>query len=107
MTDESPGATNKEALWALIFAIPHGKCTSYGRLGQALPKPVSGFLVGHWMFQAPEGLPWWRVVSKDGSLPIDKLAPHLAIEQRQLLEHEGVAFEGDRVKMAECLHEPF
>lgn len=97
---------NIQALAALVSQIPFGNCTSYGRLGQALPRPVSGFLVGRWMSQLPEGHPWWRVVSKDGSLPIDKLAPHLALEQRQLLEREGVPFDGDRIDMQACYYDP-
>ncbi len=92
---------NLESLWSLVRSIPPGRCAAYGSLGQALPNPVSGFLVGRWMASAPEGVPWWRVVAKSGALPIDKRDPHFGLEQRRLLESEGVPFLSDgRVDMA-------
>ena len=51
------------------------------------------------MAQAPEGLPWWRVVGKQGQLWIDKRGAHYATEQRTRLEQEGVRFDGERVDM--------
>jgi alkylated DNA nucleotide flippase Atl1 len=97
--------SNLESLWTLVKTIPSGMCTSYGRLGQALPRPVSGFLVGRWMAQAPEGIPWWRVVGKDGDLLIDKIHPEMGNEQKRLLEAEGVPFAGDQVIMRLCLYD--
>lgn len=77
-------------LWGLVGRIPKGRCAAYGSLGRALQHPVSGYIVGRWMAQCPEGLPWWRVVAKDGRLPIHKRDPRWADEQRRLLEGEGI-----------------
>lgn len=41
-------------------------------------------------------VPWHRVVRADGTC-----APHLLAEQRRRLRAEGVAFDGDRVRLAE------
>jgi methylated-DNA-protein-cysteine methyltransferase-like protein len=88
-----------EELWGIVRSIPAGKCAGYGSVAHELENPVSGYTVGRWMAGAPAGVPWWRVVSKDGSLAIAKRDPAMAVEQKNLLRREGVAFEGDRVRM--------
>jgi alkylated DNA nucleotide flippase Atl1 len=62
-----------------------------------MPNPVGGYMVGRWMASCPEDVPWWRVVAKTGHLPVGKRDPRLGIEQRTLLEQEGVTFDGDLV----------
>ncbi len=47
------------------------------------------------MGQIMDGAPWWRVVGKDGKLPISKRSPNHSHEQRRLLEREGVRFDED------------
>lgn len=89
-----------EELWSLVASIPRGKVTSYGDLGRALSQPASGYQVGRWMAQCPEQLPWWRVVSKTGNLPLSKRSPGAAIEQRAILEREGVEFLEGQVDIA-------
>lgn len=91
-----------EHLWTLVCAIPKGRVATYGEIGAALPNPASGFFVGKWMAGAPQFVPWWRVVAKDGRLPVDKRNPALAMEQRQRLESEGVIFVEGRVDMVAC-----
>ena len=94
-------------LYRRVSAIPSGRCTNYGALGRALTTPVSGYVVGRWMAAAPHGIPWHRVVAKDGSLPTAKRDPHLAKEQEATLRAEGVPFTPDgRVDMAACYYEP-
>lgn len=88
-----------DELWGLVASIPKGKVASYGAIGAALKNPASGFMVGRWMAQCPEGTPWWRVVSKSGAFPIAKLDPYLGLDQRKLLEGEGVSFIGELVDM--------
>ncbi len=87
-------------LWQVVSTIPEGRVASYGAVGQALSNPVSGLLVGRWMFQTPPGtdIPWWRVVGSKGDLLIARRDARLAKDQREKLEAEGVEFEDDRVK---------
>lgn len=94
-------------LWTLVNAIPKGRVASYGRIGRALSSPVSGFLVGKWMARAPEGIPWWRIVAKEGSLPVDARSPQLGARQRELLACEGVEFDADRVRMEVAEWDPY
>lgn len=93
------GRMNLDELWKVVRTIPRGSCASYGDVGRALPNPTSGYQVGRWMASCPEGVPWWRVVSKEGRLPVGKKDPASAMEQKGLLEAEGVSFVEDRVDM--------
>ena len=74
-------------------AIPFGRVTSYGALGKACDPPISGYICGRVMGQIMDGVPWWRVVGKDGQLPISKRSPTHSREQRERLELEGVQFD--------------
>lgn len=76
-------------LWGLVKRIPKGRVASYGEIGRALKYPASGFQVGRWMARCPDGIPWWRVVGKTGTLPINKRDPSLSSEQEQRLLQEG------------------
>lgn len=89
-------------LWNLVRQVPSGKCTTYGALGAALPHPTSGRMVGRWMAQSPDDIPWWRVVNKRGELPIWKRNPAFADDQREKLIEEGVPFKEERVDLNEC-----
>lgn len=94
-------------LFDLVRRIPKGRCAGYGALGRYLTNPVSGFITGKWMAAAPPDVPWWRVVAKDGTLVVARRDPQLGIEQRRLLEAEGVPFADDRVAMDAVLWDPF
>lgn len=95
-----------EAVYDMVRAIPPGHVTSYGALGWALENRVSGLVVGSWMSRCPDDVPWWRVCAKDGRLVVFKRDASFAITQRNLLEAEGVAFEGDKVRLAGIYWEP-
>lgn len=99
--------TSREELYALVLKIPKGRCAGYGALGRFLRNPVSGYVVGRWMASAPDGLPWWRVVAKDGTLVVARRDPELGLRQRELLAQEGVPFEGDQVRMESVVWNPF
>jgi len=60
-------------------------------------------MVGRWMAQCPEGLPWWRVVDRNGRFPIGKRSPQHEFEQEQLLRDEGAPIENGRVSPAAVL----
>ena len=84
-------------------SIPSGRVANYGALGARCEPPISGYICGRVM-NSLDGVPWWRIVAKDGSLSIAKRNPQLAREQRELLETEGVEFDGaGRVEMERFL----
>ncbi|HWD40125.1 MAG TPA: MGMT family protein [Fimbriimonas sp.] len=88
-----------DELWRLIGSIPKGRVASYGALGQALSTPCSGFLVGRWLAGCPADVPWWRVVAKDGRLPVWKRGAEVEREQIERLAREAVEVVEGRVAM--------
>lgn len=79
-----------DELCALVHSIPPGRVASYGTIGAHLTHPTTGRIVGRWMAQCQEDIPWWRVVAKSGMLPIEKRDPTLGHLQQDLLLKEGV-----------------
>lgn len=99
--------SGRHQLFQIVKKIPKGRCAGYGALGRYLENPVSGFFVGKWMAAAPDGVPWWRVVAKDGTLVVARRDPALGVKQRELLEKEKVAFIEGRVDMDAVSWDPF
>lgn len=89
--------TTLEELWGLVRTVPPGHVVAYSDLGRAMSRPVSGVLIGKWMTNCPADAPWWRVVGRTGELLVGRRDPRFAVEQRRLLESEGVKFDGDVV----------
>jgi methylated-DNA-protein-cysteine methyltransferase-like protein len=105
--NEEPKTGNEESeaivaqVHEIVNSIPAGQVMSYGAVGALCDPPISGYICGRIMNGVIGSTPWWRVVGKDGNLPIRKRHPELSAEQREKLEAEGVAFDEEgRVLMA-------
>lgn len=83
----------REQVMKLAQEVPRGRVISYGALGKRCDPPISGYICGRIMGQILDNVPWWRIVGKDGALPISKRGPHHALKQRDLLAEEGVQFD--------------
>ncbi len=96
---EEPDAASDPAViaqvWNVARSIPAGRVMSYGAVGARCDPPISGYICGRIMIRSHNDVPWWRVVGKDGALPIVKRNPELAREQRSRLEAEGVEFDDE------------
>ena len=91
-----------EQVFTHARSIPAGRVIAYGALGARCTPPISGYICGRIMNQTLDDVPWWRVVAKDGSLPIAKRNPALAQEQRDKLVAEGVTFDEEgRIHMSQ------
>ncbi len=88
-------------VWEVVRQIPPGQVATYGQVAAALPPPAGidpqdyrafgARWVGGAMANAPEGVPWQRVVNTQGKI---SLPPGRGYErQRELLEAEGVVFD--------------
>jgi methylated-DNA-protein-cysteine methyltransferase-like protein len=73
----------------------------YGHVAAAAGYPLYHRHVVKLLRDSSDRLPWWRVLGSDGTI---RLRGHAALEQRQRLESEGVAFHGARVDMATHRH---
>ncbi len=85
-------------IYAVVRRIPRGRVLTYGQLAELAGKPGAARLAGAAMRAVPQelGLPWQRVIGKKGK-GTGKVSIHDPVGgaiQRQMLEEEGVVFNG-------------
>jgi methylated-DNA-protein-cysteine methyltransferase-like protein len=80
---------------AVIRRIPRGRISTYGAIAKAAGYPRSARYVARVLNQIP-GLPWQRVLGSGGRI---SLPGELGLEQRFLLESEGVRFRGRKADL--------
>src|SRR5208282_1271486 len=88
------------AICSTIRQIPRGRVSTYGAIAKAAGYPRCARHVGRVLKQV-EGLPWQRVLGSGGRI---SLRGELALEQRFLLQAEGVRFRGRHVDMKAFEH---
>jgi len=88
------------AIAAAIRKIPRGRVSTYGAVAEAAGYPRCSRHVAKVLHQVP-GLPWQRVLGSGGRI---SLPGECGLEQRFLLEAEGVRFKGRRVDLAAFEH---
>ncbi len=88
--------TFRDSVYALVARIPEGRLMTYGQIAALCGKPRGAWEVGQIAHFGPEGLPWQRVVNKQGGLavgwPGGGREAHAA-----LLQAEGVKVNSDFV----------
>jgi methylated-DNA-protein-cysteine methyltransferase related protein len=86
----------------VVRSIPRGKVATYGDVARAAGHPGTARQVA-WALRDSRllALPWQRVLGSGGHI---RLPGHAGLEQRMLLEREGVRFVGARVDMKRCGH---
>lgn len=67
MTEDDPDAY-VESVLSIVERIPSGRATTYGLIAEAVGRGGPR-QVGRVMAMYGGGVPWWRVVRADGSLP--------------------------------------
>ena len=93
--------TFRARVYEIVRSIPPGRVMTYGSIGALIPPPktvdgaayerIRARWVGYALSDAPQGLPWHRVVNAQGRISARHGLGPLA--QRALLEGEGVAFD--------------
>lgn len=86
------------AIVLVIRQIPRGKVATYGQVAAAAGYPRYHRQVAQVLGRVGRALPWHRVLGSGGQI---KTRLDGGLEQRLLLEMEGVRFRGSRVNMAE------
>lgn len=61
-------AVFREAIYEYVGMIPKGRVMTYGQLAALAGSPRAARIVGGVAHYGPEGLPWHRVVNKQGGL---------------------------------------
>lgn len=86
----------------MIFSIPAGRVSTYGRVAAAAGYPRYHRAVARLLrTDPPDQLPWHRVLGAGGEIKLRGAAAH---EQRARLKLEGVKFKGGRVNMEAFEH---
>ena len=83
----TPAEEYAEAVLRVVERVPRGRVTTYGAVADAVGAQLhrgGPRLVGNVMARHGAGVPWWRVVRSDGSLP-----PSHEGEARQAYLEEG------------------
>jgi len=88
------------AIAKAIREVPRGKVSTYGAIAKAVGYPQNSRQVG-WVLRHFPGLPWQRILGSGGRVAVPG---EYAMEQRFLLESEGVRFRGRRVDLAQFEH---
>lgn len=89
-----------EAVLRVVEAIPRGHVMTYGliadEVGRGGPRQV-----GAVMAREGHGVPWWRVVRADGSLPA-----HLVLDAQREWQREGTPVKRGRVDVPRAVVPP-
>ena len=88
------------AIARTIRGIPRGKVSTYGAVAKAAGYPRCSRHVAQ-VLRGVGGLPWQRVMGAGGKI---SLKGEYAMEQRFLLESEGVQFRGKKADMQRFEH---
>ncbi len=88
------------AVAAAIRKVPRGRVSTYGAIAKAAGYPRCSRHVARVLNLIP-GLPWQRILGSGGRI---SLTGEAAMEQRFLLEAEGVRFRGRKVDLAQFEH---
>ncbi|WP_216919014.1 MGMT family protein [Synechococcus sp. CCAP 1479/9] len=89
----------KAQVLRIVATIPESKITTYQSIGEHLavmPRHVA-YILSQLDDNTKMEVPWYRVVSADGSLGVPKRDPS-GDSQAQLLQREGVAVVGHAVE---------
>jgi len=100
MPSARPKPPLAHAIAAAIRSVPRGRVSTYGAIAKAAGYPRCARHVGRILRQVG-GLPWQRILGSGGRV---SLRGEAALEQRFLLEAEGVRFRGRKVDLKHFEH---
>lgn len=90
----------KIQVWATVRQVPSGSVVTYGQIANYVGTPAGMTperfrvfgprWVGSAIATCPPGIPWHRVINSQGKISLPGAA---GLEQRALLEAEGVQFD--------------
>lgn len=88
----------REQVYSIVSKIPEGRVMTYGQIAALCGRPRAARMIGGIAHHGDTGLPWHRIVKKDGGLA--EGYPGGTQGHRAALEVEGVKFT-DRGRIAD------
>jgi methylated-DNA-protein-cysteine methyltransferase related protein len=95
--------SSRERIYAQVRKIPRGTVATHGQIARLAGLEGQARQVGYAMAAVPSSstIPWHRVINAQGRVSMRREGPGGSIIQQQLLEREGVVFDGGgRVSLA-------
>ena len=95
--------STRERIYAQVRKIPRGRVATYGQIASLSGLDGHARQVGYAMAALPShsAVPWHRVINAQGRVSMRREGPGGSIIQQQMLEREGVIFDGGgRVSLA-------
>ena len=88
-------------VYQVVEMIPFGQVATYGQIARIVSHEGAARTVGWALNALPEGthVPWHRVINARGEISQRDRASD-EIDQRELLEHEGVRFRNGRTDLS-------
>ncbi len=85
-----------ERVYEFVREVPPGHVVTYGQVALHLGAPAAARAVGYALSSLRPGndVPWWRVINAQGGISLKNRGPQADL-QRELLENEGVSFNGE------------
>jgi methylated-DNA-protein-cysteine methyltransferase-like protein len=102
MTREPTTPSSYQRFYAKIRKIPRGRVATYGQIAMLAGLEGQARQVGYACaaLGRATATPWHRVINAQGRISMRSEGPGGSIIQQQLLEREGVRFNGGRVSLA-------
>ena len=91
-----PQPSTYQRIYAVVRRIPRGRVSTYGWVAELAGIPGAARQVGYAMAALPAHttVPWHRVINAQGRVSLRRATGDPSLEQRFLLEAEGVVFDG-------------
>lgn len=90
-----------QQIYAVVRQIPEGQVATYGDVAALAGLPNHARLVGYALHALPPyaDVPWHRVINAQGRISLGRADIGGELQQRRLLENEGVVFLNGRVDL--------
>jgi methylated-DNA-protein-cysteine methyltransferase-like protein len=91
----NPDST-RQRIYAVVRRVPRGKVATYGQIAELAGLGGQARQVGYAMAAVPSSsaVPWHRIINAQGRVSARSAGSGSTIIQQQLLEREGVVFDG-------------
>lgn len=93
--------SSRTRIYDVVRRVPSGKVATYGQIATIAGLDGQARQVGYAMaaIGRASAVPWQRVINAQGRISMRGEGPAGSIIQQQLLEREGVIFDGGRVDL--------
>ena len=88
---DAGGRTFTERVYSMVESLAEGEVATYGEIAADAGRPGAARAVGR-ILATSDGLPWWRVVTREG-----RLVPGHEDEHARRLAREGLAIRHNRI----------